>query len=186
MATGFFSFPRSSLKKHCLTKSRQRMVLFIIYGHYWLWWSVRVVVQPLSCVQLFVTPWTAAHQASLSFTISRSLLKLMSIKSMMPSNHLILCHSLLLLPSILFSIRVFFNESALCIGRIESPQKNVIIFRRQLEMWTLTELILYIEEVFRYFLSVMVLLHIFKGALPLRDVSWNFCNKMVYLEFASK
>ena len=60
-------------------------------------------------------PWTAARQASLSFTISRSLLKLMSIESMMPSNHLILCRPLLLLPSIFPSLRVFSNESALCI-----------------------------------------------------------------------
>ena len=59
------------------------------------------------------TPWTAAHQASLSFTISQSLLKLMSIELVMPSNHLILCHSLLLLPSIFPNIRVFSNESAL-------------------------------------------------------------------------
>ena len=64
-------------------------------------------------IQLLVTPWTAAHQASLSFTISWSLLKLMSIRSVMPSNHLFLCHSLLLLPSIFPSIRVFINESAL-------------------------------------------------------------------------
>ena len=70
-------------------------------------------VQLLSRVQLFVTPWTAARQASLSITISRSLLKLMSIESVMPSNHLILCHHLLLLPSIFPSIRVFSNESAL-------------------------------------------------------------------------
>ena len=62
---------------------------------------------------LTVTPWTAAHQASLFFTVSRSLLKLMSIESVMPSNHLILCHSLLFLPSIFPSIRVFSNESAL-------------------------------------------------------------------------
>ena len=74
-----------------------------------------VVVQSLSHVPLFATPWTAAHQASLSFTISWSLLKLMSIESVMPSNHLILCHPLLFLPSIFPSIRVFFNESALCI-----------------------------------------------------------------------
>ena len=67
----------------------------------------------LSRVQLFVTPWTAALQASLSFTISQSLLKLMSIESVMPSNHLILCHPLLLLPSIFLSIWVFSNESAL-------------------------------------------------------------------------
>ena len=73
------------------------------------------VIQPLSHVQLFATPWAAACQASLSFTIAQSLLKFMSIESVMPSNHLILCHPLLLLPSILPSIRVFSSESALCI-----------------------------------------------------------------------
>ena len=72
-------------------------------------------IQSLSRVQLFVTPWTAAPQASLSITNSQSLLKLMSITSVMPSNHLMLCHSLLLLPSIFPSVRVFSNESALCI-----------------------------------------------------------------------
>ena len=72
-----------------------------------------VVVQSLSRVWLFVTPWTVAHQASLSFTISWSLLKLMSIESVMPYNHLILCHPLLLLPSIFPSIRVFSNELTL-------------------------------------------------------------------------
>ena len=66
-----------------------------------------------STVLLFATPWTAARQASLSITISWSLLKLMSIESVMPSNHLILCCSLLLLPSIFPSIRVFSNESSL-------------------------------------------------------------------------
>ena len=70
-------------------------------------------IQSLSRVQLFVTPWTAVHQASLSITKSRSLLKLMSIKSVMPSNHLILCCPLLLLPSIFPSIKVFSNESIL-------------------------------------------------------------------------
>ena len=69
-------------------------------------------VQSLSCVWLFSTPWTAAHQASLSFTISQSLLVIMSIESVMPSNHLILSHPLLL-PSIFPTIRVFSNESAL-------------------------------------------------------------------------
>ena len=67
----------------------------------------------LGHVPLFATPWTAARQASLSITNSRSLLKLMSIESVMPSNHLILCHSLLLPPSIFPSIRVFSNESVL-------------------------------------------------------------------------
>ena len=70
-------------------------------------------VQLLSCVQLFVTPWTAAHQAALSITKSQSLFKLMSIESVMPSNHLILCRPLLLLSSIFPSIRVFSSESVL-------------------------------------------------------------------------
>ena len=72
-------------------------------------------VQLLSCIQLFVTPWTTARQASLSITNSQSPPKPMSIESVMPSNHLILCHPLLLLPSIFPSITIFSNESALCI-----------------------------------------------------------------------
>ena len=72
------------------------------------------VVQLLGCVWLFATPWTAAHQVSLSFTTSQSLLKLMSFGSVMPSNHLILCSPLLLLHSLFPSITVFSNESALC------------------------------------------------------------------------
>ena len=80
-----------------------------------LWFAFVVVVVQLLChVWLFATPWTAACQASQSFTISWSLLKLMSIESVMPSNHLVLCCPLLL-PSIFPSIRVFFNESALWI-----------------------------------------------------------------------
>ena len=70
-------------------------------------------VQSLSHVQIFVTPWTAAHKASLSITNSQRLFKLMSIESVMPSNHLILCHPLLLPPSIFPGIRVFSNESVL-------------------------------------------------------------------------
>ena len=72
-------------------------------------------VQLLNYVRLFVIPWTAAQQASLSITNSQRLLTLMSIGSVMPFNHLILCHPLLLLPSIFLSIRVFPNESVLCI-----------------------------------------------------------------------
>ena len=83
-----------------------------------LLWSTRSraqfsSVQSLSRVQLFATPWTAARQASLSITSSWSLLKLMSIESAMPPNHLILCHPRLLLPSIFPSIRVFSDESIL-------------------------------------------------------------------------
>jgi len=72
-------------------------------------------VQLLSCVWLFVTPWTTAHQTSLSVTYSWSLLKLLSIASVMPSNHSILCHPFLLLPSIFPNIRIFYNDSVLCI-----------------------------------------------------------------------
>ena len=82
-------------------------------------------VQSLSCVQLFATPWTAAGQTSLSITNSRSLPKLMSIESVMPSNHLILCRPLLLLPSVFPSIRVFSNESAL---RIRWPKYRSFSF----------------------------------------------------------
>ena len=72
-------------------------------------------VQSHSHVRLFATPWTVAHQASLSIRNSQSLLKLMSIESVLPSNHLILCHPLLLLPSVFPNIRVFSSESVLCI-----------------------------------------------------------------------
>ena len=96
------SFIMSSTIPGC-TVNMRKSILFLFV----------VVVQSLSRVQLFVTPWTAARQASLSFTISWSLLKLMSIESMMPSNHLILCHPLLLLPSIFPSIRIFSNNKKL-------------------------------------------------------------------------
>ena len=84
-------------------------------------WAKRSLssVQSLGRVRLFATPWTGARQASLSITNSQSLLKLMSIESMMPFNHLILCHPLLFLPSIFPSIRVFSNESVL---RIRWPK----------------------------------------------------------------
>ena len=85
-----------------------QFVFFVnLLGSFFLFSSV----QPLSHVQLFATPWTAARQASLSITNSWSLLKLMSIESVMPSNHLILCCLLLLPPSIFPNIRVFSNES---------------------------------------------------------------------------
>ena len=77
------------------------------------------VVQSLSCVRLFATPWTAACQASLSFTIFRSLLKLMSIESVVPFNCPVLCRPLLLLPSIFPSIRVFCNRTWLSLYKME-------------------------------------------------------------------
>ena len=77
-------------------------------------WYFLLLFQSLSCVWFFVTTWTAARQASLSFTFSQSLLKIMSTESVMPFNYLILCLPLLPLPSVFPSIRVFSNESALC------------------------------------------------------------------------
>ena len=91
----------------------------LLFFSYFYTDSVNFVVQLLSHVQLFVTPWIVARQASLSYTQFQSLLKLMPIKLVMSSNHLILCHSLLLLPSIFPSIRVFSNESVL---RVRWPQ----------------------------------------------------------------
>ena len=88
--------------------------IFILYDS-WDAWKKFSSVQSLSRVWLFMIPWTAAHQSSLSITNSWSLLKLSSIGSVMPSKHLILCHPLLLPPSIFPSIWVFSNESFLCI-----------------------------------------------------------------------
>ena len=99
----FFSFSSSCIKK------------ISYYISLCVFWYVVIVIQSLSRGWLFVTPRTGAHQASLSITISQSLLKLMSIELMMLYNHLILCHFLLLLPSTFPSIRVFSNELALCI-----------------------------------------------------------------------
>ncbi|XDA73677.1 hypothetical protein R6Z07F_003896 [Ovis aries] len=87
----------------------------VLPGEKGLWTPCPVQFGSLSCVQLFAILWTAACQASLSIINSWSLLKLMSIESVMSSNHLILCRPLLLLPSIFPSIRVFSNESPLCI-----------------------------------------------------------------------
>ena len=92
---------RGTLKSllHCLKASvLQHSVFFMVQLPHCTHWAI-VVVLSLSCVWHFITPWTAAHQASLSFTILQSLLKLMSIGLMMPSNHLILCHPFLFLPS---------------------------------------------------------------------------------------
>ena len=103
----------------CTTHSIHNLVWFYINFHIKMPYLIVVVVQLLSHVQLVVTPWTAAHQAFLSITNSQSLLKLMSIELMMPSNHLILCPPFVLLPSIFPSSRVFSNESVL---RIRWPK----------------------------------------------------------------
>ena len=103
--------------KVCTPVSSKSIVLFLQHLLTFCHILVVVAVQLLSCVQFFATPWTAARQASLSFTISQSLLKLMSIESMMPSSHLILCCPLLFLPSIFPSIKVVSSELSLCIRR---------------------------------------------------------------------
>ena len=93
-------------------------------------------VQPLSHVRLIATPWTAAHQASLSITNSQSSLKLMSMESVMPSNHFILCHPLLLLPLVFPSIRVFSNESVLSIsGRSIGVSASASVLPMNIQDW---------------------------------------------------
>ena len=103
------------LPLECALMGREGKVIYMCVYVYIL----SCVFCSLSHVRLFVTPWTAAYQASLSITYSQSLFKLMSITSVMPSNHLILCHALVLLPSIFPSIRIFSNESVL---RIRWPK----------------------------------------------------------------
>ena len=142
--------------------------------------QVFVAVQSLSHARFFVSPWTTAHQASLSFAISHSLLKLMSIQLVMHSNHLILCHSLLLLPSIFPSIRVFSNESAL---RIKWPKYWSFSFSISpsndysgLISFTLTSLIsLQSKGLSRVFSNTTVQKHQFFGAHP---SSW--CNSHIH------
>ena len=91
------------------------MHIWVLTGSCFRWRSDVEIYEINSSVQLFETPWTAACQTSLSITNSQGLLKLMPIELLMPSNHLILCHPLVLPPSIFPSIRVFSNESVLCI-----------------------------------------------------------------------
>ena len=123
------------------------------------WCSMYVVVQLPSHVQFFVTLWTVAHQASLSFTISRSLPKFMTIESVMPSNYLILCHTLLLLVSIFSSSRVFSNESALHIRWLKfwsfsiSPSNE---YSGLISLW--------FKELSRVFSNTTVWKHQFLGA----------------------
>ena len=111
-----------------------------------------------SCVQRFATPWTGARQASLSITNSRSLLKLMSIESVMPSNHLILCRPLLLLPSIFPSIRVFSNESVLCISwprNEEARTKRIDCFAQDPKLSQQQRMYLTLVSFFLFLLPVM-------------------------------
>ena len=125
-------------------------------------------VQSLSRVQLFVTPWIAARQASLSITNSRSLLRLMSIESVMPSNHLIICHPLLFLPPIPPSIRVFSNESTLCMRWPKYWSFNFNILPKNTQDWSSLEwtgwISLQSKGLSRVFSSTTVQKHQFFGA----------------------
>ena len=107
-----------------------------------MWWplfhrcgTLVVIIQSLSHVQLFAAPWTAARQASLFFTISPSLLKLMSIESVMSSNHLILCHPLLLLPSIFPSIRVLMSRLFISDGQSIGASASASILPMNIQGW---------------------------------------------------
>ena len=111
----------SDTVSHSLQRSSSQVMLLSLQ-----WFSSSQPVQLLSHVRLFATPWTAARQASLSITNFWSLLKLMSIKSVMPCNHLILCCPLFLLPSIFPSIKVFSNESVLHI-RWPKYRRQVVV-----------------------------------------------------------
>ena len=126
-------------------------------------------IQSLSPVQLFVTPWTAAHQASLSISDSESSLKLMSIKSVMPSSHLNLCHPLLLRLSILTSIRVTSNESAVHISG-QSTGASASFLPKSIQGWFplwLTGLIsLLFKGLSRVFFSTTIWKHQFFSTLP--------------------
>ena len=131
--------------------------------------QIVVVVQSPSHVQLFATPWTAAGQASLSLTISRRLPKFMSIESVMPSNHLILCHPLLLLLSILTSIRVISNESAVHISG-QSTGASASFLPKSIQGWFPLRLTCLISLLFkglsRVFFSTTIWKHQFFSTLP--------------------
>ena len=113
--------------------SSENQGMISLQGHFSAYHAA--AVQSLSRVQLFATPWTAARQASLSFTICWSFLKLMSIESVMPSNHLILSHPLLLLPSIFPSIRVFFLMSLLFASGGQSIAVSASILPMNIYSW---------------------------------------------------
>ena len=134
-----------------------------------LFLQVVVVVQLLSRVQLFETQWTAAHQASLPFTVSRSWFKPMSIESVMPSNHLILCRPLLLPPSIFPSIRVFSNVLALHIRwpNYRNFSFSIIPNNEYLGSFRIDWFdLLAVQGIFKVFSSITIQKHQFFSAQP--------------------
>ena len=133
--------------------------------------SITLVIHSLSRIRFFATPWTAARQASLFFTNSQSLLKLVSTGPMMPSNHLILCHLLLLLPSIFPRIRVFSNESALASGSQSTGASAVAsVIPRNIQGWFPLGLICLIwllsKVLSRVFSSITFRMHQFFSTQP--------------------
>ena len=130
-----------------------------------------IVVQLLSCVQLFATPWTAACQASLSFTIYWSLLRIMSVDSEIPSNHLILCFPLLLLPSIFPSIRFFpngqlFASGGQSIGASASTSVRPVNIQSSFPLGLTGLISFWSKGLLRVFSSTIVQKHQFFGAQP--------------------
>ena len=139
------------------------------------------IVQLLSRVWLFATPWTAARQAFLSFTISYCLCRLMTIEPVMPSNHLILCHPLLLLPSIFPSIRVFSNESALNqVTKVLELQLQLSVLPMNIQGWFplgWTDLMSLLSKgLSRVFSSTTIWKHQFLGAQPTLWSNSHFCT----------
>ena len=130
---GYHSRFSEHLSFHIDAKWKKRKIVFFLIRTVEIYCLQFSSVQSLSCVRLFATPWIAACQASLSINNSRSSLKLTSIKSVMPSSHLILCRPLLLMPPILPSIRVFSNESAL---RMRWPKYWKFQLQHQSFQWT--------------------------------------------------
>ena len=114
--------------------SLQNLTTFWVI-HHWLIPTCVCIQFTVSCVQLFATPWTAACQASLSITKSWSMLILMYIEPVMPSNHLSLCHPLCLLPSIFLSIRVFSNDSVLPAGQSIGVSALASVFPMNIQDW---------------------------------------------------
>ena len=138
-------------------------------------------VQSLSCVQLFATPWTAACQASLFITNSRSLLKFMSIELVMTSNHLILCHPLLLLSSIFPRIRVFSSELVFCIRWPKYWSFNFSIslsseYSGLISFWIDWFDFLAVQGTFKIFSSTRVQKHQFFGTQPSLWSSSHICT----------
>ena len=146
-------------------------IYIYIYIYIYIIRGVNIVVQSLSGVRLFVTPWTAAGQDSLSVPITQSLLKLMSIESVMPSNHLFLCHPHLFLPSIFPKIRVFSNKSVLHIRWPKywsfnfsiSPSVNI---QDWFPLWLTGFISLQSTGVSRVFFNITVQKHQFFSAQP--------------------